>query len=112
MARTPEDSIMKTKVLIFLTACGLVAWAAWIVRSPDQAQADEIPEKYRDTVNRGLEFLVKNQHADGHWEGDGGRHPVAMTGLVGLALLMEMDNKRLGGRRALLGGGAGGGAKY
>src|SRR4051812_44608576 len=91
MAKTPEDSIMKTKVLIFLAASALVGLAAWIVRSPDQAQADEIPEKYRDTVSKGLEFLVKNQHADGHWEGDGGRHPAAMTALVGLVLLMEQE---------------------
>jgi hypothetical protein len=39
-------------------------------------------------VHKGLEYLVKQQHADGHWEGDGGQHPVAMTGLAGLALLM------------------------
>jgi len=80
---------MKTKVLfILLTGC-LLALAAWLVHEPNPAQADEIPEKYRETVSKGLEYLAKNQHKDGHWEGDGGKHPVAMTGLVGLALLME-----------------------
>ena len=63
------------------------------------AQAGEplespIPAKYRDTVRKGLAYLVKNQCPDGHWEGDGGKHPVAMTGLVGLALLMEQDQSR------------------
>jgi hypothetical protein len=56
------------------------------------AQADEIPQKYRDTVAKGLAYLVKQQHKDGHWEGDDGKHPVAMTGLVGIALLMEADS--------------------
>jgi hypothetical protein len=66
------------------------------VRVPTPAQADEIPEKYRDTVSKGLEYLGKNQHKDGHWEGDDGKHPVAMTGLAGLALLMERTNRRGG----------------
>ncbi len=38
---------------------------------------------------KGLDYLVKHQLPDGHWEGDGGKHPVAMTGLAGLPLLME-----------------------
>jgi hypothetical protein len=42
-------------------------------------------------LSKGLEYLVKNQFKDGHWEGDDGKHPVAMTGLTGLALLMERN---------------------
>jgi hypothetical protein len=83
---------MKTKVLSFSFAFGLLALAAWRVHVPNPAQADEIPEKYRQTVRKGLEFLVKNQREDGHWEGDGGNHPVAMTGLAALALLMDKDD--------------------
>src|SRR5258705_13774721 len=98
-----EDTFMKTKVLIFLLAGGLLALAAWLVHVPNPMQADEVPEKYRDTVHKGLEYLAKNQHKDGHWEGDGGQHPVAMTGLVGLALLMENENPR---RRGFAGGGS------
>ncbi len=80
---------MRTNLL--LVAC-VVAVAAWLVQAPKPAQADEIPAKYRDTVRKGLEYLVKHQLPDGHWEGDGGKHPVAMTGLAGLALLMEADD--------------------
>jgi hypothetical protein len=47
-------------------------------------------------LSKGLEYLVKNQFKDGHWEGDGGKHPVAMTGLAGLALLMERDKTQFG----------------
>ncbi|MDT7817847.1 MAG: hypothetical protein QOJ42_7763, partial [Acidobacteriaceae bacterium] len=65
---------------------------------PQASQAEKIPEKYRETVRKGLEYLVKNQFPDGHWEAAGGKHPVAMTGLVGLALLMEKDGPRRGRR--------------
>ena len=101
--------MMKNKVLFILLLGGLIAGAAWLVAGnnprdrnpqnrlrsiaqgaePEPAQADAVPEKYRDTVHKGLEYLAKSQHKDGHWEGDGGQHPVAMTGLAGLALLME-----------------------
>jgi hypothetical protein len=81
---------MRTKVFFLLLAGGLLALAACLVNRPNRvAQANEIPERYRETVRKGLEYLVKHQFKDGHWEGDGGRHPVAMTGLVGLALHME-----------------------
>src|SRR3974390_219721 len=90
------EPIMKAKVLILLLAGCLLAVAAWLVHTPapKPAKADEIPEKYKDTVAKGLAYLVKHQHEDGHWEGDDGKHPVAMTGLVGIALLMEKDNPR------------------
>ena len=108
---------MKAKLLPFLMAICLLALAAWLVHrnngpttdidfqngfargaqveKPNSVQADAVPEKYRETVRKGLEFLAKNQHKDGHWEGDGGKHPVAMTGLVGLALLMESGGERM-----------------
>src|ERR1043166_3117104 len=84
---------MKTKILCVLLPSGLLALAAWFVNLPTSSQADQVPEKYRGTVARGLKFLVMNQHKNGHWEGDDGKHPVAMTGLVGLALLMDGEPK-------------------
>ena len=66
---------MKTKFLfVLLTGC-LVGLAAWLVHVPSRAQADEIPEKYRETVHKGLEYLAKRQFQDGHWEGERGQHP-------------------------------------
>jgi hypothetical protein len=63
---------------------------------PRPARADELPKEYRDTVAKGLKFLVSQQAKDGHWEAFGGQYPVSMTGLCGLALLMEGSNLREG----------------
>ena len=94
---------MKTKILFFLLASCLLALAVWFVHVPNPTEADDVPEKYRDTVHEGLEYLVKNQFKDGHWEGDDGKHPVAMTGLAGLALLMERNIEHEDGRRPTVG---------
>jgi hypothetical protein len=83
---------MRTKILVFLLAACVLCVASWFVHVPTRTHADEVPEKYRDTVHNGLQYLVNKQQKDGHWEGDDGKHPVAMTGLVGLALLMERKN--------------------
>jgi len=61
-----------------------------------RARADEIPEKYRETVRKGLEWLVKQQHKDGHWGANGDQYPVTMTALGGMALLMEGSTVREG----------------
>jgi hypothetical protein len=53
------------------------------------ARADEVPEKYQTAVNKGLDWLVKQQHKDGHWEGQGGKDAELHTALAGLALLLE-----------------------
>ena len=58
--------------------------------------AEEIPEKYRPVVAHGLEWLAKSQFKDGHWEGNGGQFASAMTGIAGMALLMEGSTIREG----------------
>jgi hypothetical protein len=84
---------MNMKLVPYVLAGSMIVLAAWLVHAPREAQAD-VPSKYHEMVRKGLEYLAKKQHADGHWEGDGGQHPVAMTGLVGLALLMERDRSQ------------------
>jgi hypothetical protein len=81
------------KTLLLLPAIAMLIWAAWQVNGPSPVQADTVPEKYQGTIQKGLDYLAKNQQKDGHWEGDGGAHPVAMTGLVGLALFMERHGR-------------------
>src|SRR5262249_21465447 len=68
----------------------LLALAARSVR------ADELPENYRTVVNKGLEYLAKQQFKDGHWGANGDNYPVSMTGLAGLAMLMEGSTIREG----------------
>jgi hypothetical protein len=56
---------------------------------PISIWADDLEPKYRDAVARGLGYLVKTQHRDGHWEANGGQYPVSMTALAGMAFLLE-----------------------
>lgn len=87
---------MKARAISLAAASCLLLLAARFAQGPIQAQADEVPPKYRETVSKGLAYLVQHQFQDGHWEGDGGKHPVAMTGLAGLALLMERNRPGVG----------------
>src|SRR5260370_4952743 len=60
------------------------------------ARTDEVPEKYRETIRKGLEWLVKQQHKAGHWDVQAGQYPTPMTALAGMALLMEGTTVREG----------------
>src|SRR5437762_12255012 len=70
--------------------------AVVVALAATQARADEIPEKYQASVKKGLEYLKKQQFKDGHWGANGDHYPVSMTGLAGLAMLMEGSNIREG----------------
>lgn len=71
-------------------ACGLVAAPA----APPAQAADEKGEKARkkeveQAVEKGLEFLKKQQAQDGHFAAQGGQYPTTMTALAGMCFLME-----------------------
>ncbi len=71
----------------FLTAVlgvGVVFAAA-----ASRGRGDEIPEKYREMVRKGLAWLAKQQQRDGSFSANGGNYPSAMTALGGMAFLME-----------------------
>jgi len=75
---------MRTASLLGAVACGFLLASA----PPTQADAG-VPAKYRDTVKKGLDWLVKQQNQrDGHWDSNG-QYPVTMTALGGMALLSE-----------------------
>src|SRR5262249_38759443 len=59
-------------------------------------RAGEIPPEYRATVNKGLEWMAKQQSKDGHWEAFGGQYPMTMTALGGMSLLCEGSTIREG----------------
>lgn len=72
----------------------VVGVVGWMLGSA--VQAEEVPAKYRETVRKGLEYLVRNQFKDGHWGANGDQYPVSMTALAGMALLMEGSTVREG----------------
>src|SRR5437016_1323601 len=80
----------RATVLILGTLLGLASFSA------SMARAEELPSRYREVVSKGLEYLGKQQHRDGHWEGNGGQYPTTMTALAGLAMLMEGSTVRDG----------------
>ena len=73
-------------------ACGL----ALLLAGGRYARADALDPEYRKTVEKGLEWLAKAQHRDGHWTAPGGQYPTTMTALAGMALLMEGSTIRDG----------------
>jgi Prenyltransferase and squalene oxidase repeat len=97
---------VKTKILSVLAAGCLLGLAAWFVdartasRPAEDPTSDGTPQstsaptetvssEYDPVVQKGLDYLAAQQFEDGHWEGDGDSHPVAMTGMAGLAFLVE-----------------------
>ena len=67
-----------------------------ILFSASIGRAEELPPKYKAMVKKGLESLKKMQSKDGHFAADGDNYPVTMTGLAGLAMLMEGSTVREG----------------
>ena len=63
---------------------------------PSGLWADDLPPVYRTVADKGLSWLAKQQHRDGHWEAAGGQFATAITGLAGTALLMEGSTIRDG----------------
>jgi len=60
------------------------------------AQADEVPAKVRESIDRGLKWFADSQNRDGHWEANGGQYPTAMTSLAAMTMLMEGSTLREG----------------
>ena len=82
---------MKATLLAVGAACALGVSAMSF-----PARAEELEPKVKEAVNKGLEWLAKNQNRDGHWEAPGGQYAPAMTGMAGMAMLMEGSTTREG----------------
>jgi len=76
----------------FATLPGVVALMLLVV----PARGDELEAQYKEVVNKGIQWVVSQQHRDGHWEANGGQYPTTMTGLSGMVLLMEGSTLREG----------------
>jgi hypothetical protein len=83
---------MRAKLLpgLLVGSLGLLLFVA------KPGRGDEIPAEYRNAINKGLEWLAKNQHKDGHWAELGEQYPMTMTALGGMAMLMEGSTIREG----------------
>ncbi len=81
------------RTILALLLCGSLVLAGGSV--PPVA-ADGVPPEYRPAIKKGLEWVAKTQYRDGHWDVSGGRYPVAMTALAGMALLAEGSTMRDG----------------
>ncbi len=62
-------------------------------RAADDAELDK---RVEEAVQRGLEWLKRNQNRDGSWSAQGGQYRVAMTALAGMAFLMEGSSLKEG----------------
>jgi hypothetical protein len=81
-----------------MTVRTLVAGLVLVV-SPAILHAQDVGKKKIDAqplIEKGLEWLKRNQAGDGHWDAQGGQYPTSMTALAGMALLMEGSTLREG----------------
>jgi hypothetical protein len=78
-----------------LTVGGLILGLA-LAFDGRRVAADEQDPQVRKAIDKGLEWVAKNQFRDGHWEAQGGQYPTTMTALGGMALLMEGSTLREG----------------
>lgn len=78
------------------SVAALLGSLALLVMPAPRARAEELPAEYRASVAKGLEWMARQQHKDGHWEAFGGQYPVTMTALGGMSLLMEGSTIREG----------------
>jgi hypothetical protein len=86
-----ESTPMRTYCVLTVLASG---WL--LVAGPTLMWADDLPAPYQTTLHKGLSYLVSQQNKDGHWQATGKAYPTAMTGICGMALLMEGSTVREG----------------
>ena len=75
-----------------------LALATLSVRAQQGSYPPGVTEEVHVAIQRGLQWLEKNQASDGSWRNSGGygSYPAAMTGLAGMALkgMAEWAGKR------------------
>src|SRR5262245_57802907 len=95
--RAPEVCLFSTRRRTHMGRCLIAVVAGGLLLSlTSPARAEELPKKYQEMADRGLEWLAKQQFRDGHWEAAGGQFATAMTGVAGTTLLMEGSTMREG----------------
>lgn len=78
---------------VLFTALAAIAVAGIIAApTPRPVEAADEKAKKKDVeaaIEKGLEFLKKQQAQDGHFAAQGGQYPTTMTALAGMCFLME-----------------------
>jgi hypothetical protein len=66
-----------------------VALAGAALPAQDGAYPPGVTKEIQEAIERGLDWLARNQGNDGCWRNSGGygSYPAAMTGLAGMALI-------------------------
>jgi squalene cyclase len=74
------------RLLAIAAALGALSFAA---RAQDGVYPPGVTKEIQDAIERGLDWLARNQGNDGCWRNSGGygSYPAAMTGLAGMALI-------------------------
>ena len=81
---------MRPPSVLGALACSLLVVSA-------SAALAGVPARYKPSIKKGLDYLARSQNQrTGYWEGTNGQYPVAMTGLAGMALLMEGSTPQQG----------------
>jgi len=81
--------MMKRQGSVWIAAAIAVA-VCWCGAARSAIGAGPKEADVRKAIDRGLDWLARNQSRVGHWQASqGGRYPTAMTALAGTALLAE-----------------------
>ncbi len=74
---------------VALVAAAMCAAGAPLLRAQDVSFPPGVTAEIHGSIERGLEWLARNQANDGSWRSAGGYgiYPAAMTGLAGMALI-------------------------
>src|SRR5204863_831560 len=85
----------KTMRLSWIIAGSLAGLLGLPCLGNGRARAEEIEAEYQAVIDKGLEWVAKQQHKDGHWDANG-QYPLAMTGLNAMVPLMQGSTIREG----------------
>jgi hypothetical protein len=92
----PEVGEFSRRGFLGAAAAGVAgAWALPALALGDQKKPG-LDATVAAAVERGLQWLKKDQARDGHWEATGGNYKTAMTALAGMSFLMEGSTLRDG----------------
>jgi hypothetical protein len=80
----------------FLSTLGAGLAGSFALPTRACAEKKKLDASVETAVERGLEALKKQQAQDGHFESPGGFYPTCITGVGGMAFLMEGSNLREG----------------